>query len=208
MKYIPFCLLILLVISCENNTLDNTKPMRVLSEGYGSYLVEHTQSNISVADNLVFRFSGAVIDQDQIGNEVDSKLFEITPRVKGKAYWKDMSTLIFDAEEILVYNTRYDFTIKLSTIFKDVPETLTDATIPFRTRELNLSLDFHKINYPPNDGDFIQYTGAINASDFIANEEVEKMLTASQKGSDVEVLHDIAFLSTIYLVKKRSLKST
>lgn len=188
MKNISLFILILFSIGCKQKSININEPMSVLSEGYGSYLVEHTQSDISVADNLVFRFSGAVIDQDQIGNEVDSKLYEITPRVKGKAYWKDMSTLVFDAEEILAYNTRYDFTIKLSTIFKDVPETLTDAIISFHTRNLNLSLDFHKINYPPNDGDLIQYTGAINASDFIKSEEVEKMLTATQKGSNVEVL--------------------
>ena len=188
MKFIPFFFLFILCIGCKNKNIDDTTPLSVLSEGYGSYLVEHTQSEISIADNLVFRFSGAVIEPDQIGNEVDSKIFEINPNVKGKAYWKDMSTLIFDPENYLEYNTRYDFTIQLSTIYKDVPETLRDATIPFRTRYLNLDLEFYQIKHPPNDGNLIQYTGAIKSSDFIDNTEIEKMLSASQKGSDIELL--------------------
>jgi uncharacterized protein YfaS (alpha-2-macroglobulin family) len=188
MKYMSLFLLLLLSIGCKNKSMDDSSPLPVLSEGYGSYLVEHTQSEISVADNLVFRFSGAVIEPEQIGNEVDPKLFKITPKVNGKAYWKDMSTLIFDPEEYFEYNARYDFTIQLSTIYKDVPERFRDATIPFRTRVLNLDLDFYKINYPPNDGDLIQYTGAIKSSDFIDNNEIEKMLSATQQGSDIELL--------------------
>jgi hypothetical protein len=188
MKYLPLFILIILCIGCKNKSVDDSSPLHVLSEGYGSYLVEHTQSEISVADNLVFRFSGAVIESDQIGNEVDSELFEIIPKVKGKAYWKDMSTLVFDPESNLEYNKRYDFSIKLSTIYKDVPETLSDAVIPFRTRELNFDIKMFTINYPPNDGDLIALNGTINSSDVIDNQEVEKMVSASQKGSNVEIL--------------------
>ncbi len=188
MKYISLLILFLLIIGCKQKSINGDDPITVLSEGYGNYLVEHTQSEISVVDNLVFRFSGAVIEKEEIGNEVDTNLYEMQPKVKGKAYWKDMSTLIFDPEEKLEYDTRYNFTVRLSTIYNDVPETLSDAVIPFKTRDLNFEMDFYKINYPPNDGDLIQYAGAIKSSDFIESLEVEKMLTASQKGTDVEVL--------------------
>ncbi len=188
MKYMSLLLLILLSFGCKNKSINDSAPLQVLSEGYGSYLVEHTQSEISVADNLVFRFSGAVVELDQIGNEVDSKLFEITPKVNGKAYWKDMSTLVFDPEGNLDYDKRYDFRIGLSTIYRDVPETLRDAVIPFQTRELNLDIKVFTINYPPNDGDLIALNGTINSSDVIDSKEVEKMVSASQKGSNVKML--------------------
>lgn len=188
MKYISLCFLILLSFGCKENSIDKSDPMPVLSESYGSYIVEHTQPEISVADKMVFRFSGAVIETDQIGTEVDNNIYKIKPKVAGKAYWKDQSTLIFDPESNLEYNTRYDFTIQLSPIYKDVPEVLNDAVIPFRTREINLDIKFFTINYPPNDGDLIALNGSVTASDFIANNEIEKMLSASQKGSDVEIL--------------------
>ncbi len=187
MKYIPLCFLILLSFGCREKGIDKSQPMSVLTEGYGSYIVEHTQSEISVADNLVFRFSGAVVEVDQIGSEVDRDLYKIKPHTDGKAYWKDPSTLIFEPEDKLEYSTRYDFIIQLSAIYSDVPEVLSDAIIPFRTREMNLDINFFNINYPPNEGDLITINGSITSSDFLDHNEIEKMVSASQKGSDLEI---------------------
>jgi len=187
MKYTSIFIFILFCFGCKKNNTNNNTPLSTLDEDYGNYIVEHTQSNISVSEDIVFRFSGAVVDQDQIGNEVENKLYSITPKVKGKAYWKDQSTLVFDPESYLDYNTRYDFEIELSTIYNDVPDVISNAIISFKTRALNLKFKLDQINYPPNDGDLISLSGRINSSDAIDVTAIEEMLSATQKGSQLDI---------------------
>ncbi len=177
-------LLILLAISCKPN------PAGIISEAvsddmsFGKYIAEYSKKSISVKEELVFRMSGAVIDPDQVGAPLDEDLYGITPKVAGQAHWKDMSTIIFTPETRLEYNSNYKFTIKLGSLFDDVPTNLQKVSFPFKTKAVTFDMDIHDINYDPIKDQLLSLEGRINSYDYVAAKDVESLLEASQKGND------------------------
>ena len=101
-------LIVLLALSCKPTSTKVTSETIPADPSFGKYVLEYTKQRISVKNDLVFRLSGAVITHDKVGELVDKDLFAISPKVDGKAYWKDMSTIIFTPSEQMEYNTNYN----------------------------------------------------------------------------------------------------
>ena len=163
---------------------DAKQTTQELNESFGNYLVEHTQKNISTGDDLVFRFSGSVVDIDQIGSDLDNSSYSIRPEVEGRAYWSDQSTLIFTHEKPLADNENYLFTIQLEDLYTDVPDGMKKVTIPFQTSPLSFSIQFNNINYGSLSDDYVNLSGIIKSSNPVENEAIEKMLSASLGSSN------------------------
>jgi uncharacterized protein YfaS (alpha-2-macroglobulin family) len=152
---------------------------------FGKYVVEYSKESISVKDDLVFRMSGAIINPEQVGTPVDKDIFDLSPKVSGKAYWKDMSTIVFTPEKHLEYDTDYTFTLKLGSLFEEVPSNLQKVNFPFKTRKIAFDLyNINSLNYGQFDGNSISIQGRINSNDYVEEEKVESMLSAKQPGND------------------------
>ncbi len=188
MRFLTF-LFILFIISCKPNKSNvNIEPLSS-DAPFGKYVVEYTKKTISVKDDLVFRMSGAVVDPEQVGKSVDKDLFALSPKVSGKAFWKDMSTIIFTPEENLEYNTDYTFTLKLGSLFDEVPTDLQKVNFPFKTRKLSYEIySINSIDYSMESHNSLVLKGRINSNDYVPEKEVESLLTATQKGNkNVEI---------------------
>lgn len=178
----------LIALSCKPTPTDLVSETLPVDTSFGKYVVEYTKQNISVKNDLVFRLSGSVITSDKIGQDVDNELFSISPKVAGKAYWKDMSTLIFSPEESMEYNTDYNFTLKLGSLFSNVPKNLQKVNFPFHTKAISYSIDIYDINYDIINDKTLSLKGKINSYDYVSNNNVEALLTASQSdNTDINI---------------------
>jgi len=174
----------LILFSCNssnNSKKDNTK---VLSASVAAYISNYTEQRIDVDEQLTFRFSGTIIEGNQIGQQVSSDIFKISPSVKGKAHWKDGSTLVFVPDEIMEYDADYNVSIKLEKLYDEVPEQLRTVNIGYHTNPLGLRVKFYDINYGSlNNDKLISLEGNIKTNNTISDEKIEQLLEASQKGN-------------------------
>lgn len=184
-----FFLLLLSVLSCKPQAKKIINEPQPTDPTLGKYLVEYSRNTISVSDKLVFRMSGAVVNPDQVGKVVDTDLYAISPQVDGEAIWKDISTIIFQPSEKLEYNTPYVFTLKLASLFEDVPSNLQTVNFPFNTRSVEYSLYIGKLKYDPSKDRLLSLRGYIRSSDFVTPERVKSVLTTRQDGNkDIDIL--------------------
>lgn len=176
-------LFILLSISCKSKVTEVKPNSLPIDESFGKYVVEYSNKVISVKEDLVFRMSGAVIEPGKVGEPLDNDLYTMSPKVAGKAYWKDMSTIIFSPEKPLDYNTDYTFTIKLGSLFEDVPTNLQKVDFPFRTRRMSFEIRLNNIDYSVKNSNSIALNGSIIANDFVSEKDVKSLLNVKQEGN-------------------------
>jgi len=181
-------LFILLSISCKSKVTEVKSDILPTDDSFGQYVVEFSNKIISVKEDLTFRLSGAVIEPGKVGELVDTDLYAMSPKVDGKAYWKDMSTIVFTPEHPLNYNTDYTFTLKLGSLFEDVPTNLQKVNFPFRTRRMSFEINVSNIDYNLKNNNSLTINGRINSNDFVSEKDIESLLNAKQKGNkDVSI---------------------
>ena len=178
-------LLILVIISCKPTSNRKIIDSSLQNSNIGGYISEYTNPSISLKEDLVFRMSSPVIEASEVGTVVDNDLYAITPKIGGKAYWKNESTLVFTPEDHFQYGTEYNFKLKLGSIFEDVPKEFKVVNFPFKTRDISFEMrNLSSVKYVSEDENNLSIQGRINSSDYVPNETVEDMLSANQKGND------------------------
>ncbi|MEM9548543.1 MAG: MG2 domain-containing protein [Bacteroidota bacterium] len=174
---------LLFIIACNPQSSTVNVDSLPTDPTFGQYVVEYTKNTVSVKEDLVFRLSGAVVNSEEVGKPVDKNYYSISPNVEGEAFWKDMSTIVFTPKTQLSYNTHYSVTIKLGSLFEDVPMNLQKVNFPFKTRRVSYDLDLYDINYDLSKDELLTLQGVVNSNDFVASKDVESIMEASQKGN-------------------------
>ena len=73
--------------------------------------------------------------------------------------------------------------LKLGSLFEDVPSDLQKVNFPFTTTSVNYDIDFYAINYDVAKDELLTLRGRIKSNDYVADKDVESLLTASQDGN-------------------------
>ncbi len=182
MNKLFFLLCLLFFIACRNTPTEAI--LQTLPASAGQYILSHSHQNISVQEDIYIQFTGAVIDNGLIGNQADSDVFSIKPAVKGKAYWKDAATLVFEPETILDYDASYVATINLSSIYSgDVEESLSTVKLSFKTQPLSIDVDFRDVNYASG-SETVDLKASVRTNNWISNEDIERLITVTQSGNE------------------------
>ncbi len=188
MRYLLLTLSFLSFFACKNPS--PVESPQVLSQEMGSYISHYTEQNLDVDESLMFRFAGTVITADKIGKQVN-EVFSISPRIKGKAFWKDGSTMMFVPEEHLAYDKSYKVRIQLVSLFPDIEEDKETVELIYKTNPLNIEVKFNKINYGSNNSNILSLEGRLTCNNVLTNEDAEKTLKATQKGNgDISIVWD------------------
>ena len=188
MRYLLLTLVFLSSFACKNPSPSDSP--KVLSQEMGSYISHYTEQNLDIDESIMFRFAGTVITGDKIGQQAD-EVFSIAPRIKGKAFWKDGSTLMFVPEEHLAYDKSYKVRIQLVSLFPDIEEDKETVELIYKTSPLNVEVKLNKINYGANNKNLLSLEGRLTSNNVLTDEDVEEILSATQKGNgDLSILWD------------------
>ncbi|MCR9287505.1 MAG: MG2 domain-containing protein [Bacteroidetes bacterium] len=183
---IPFfgaLLFILLFANCNSEKRAKPVPM-----GARNYVYAYTSGIISKAGPIQVRFTNKAITEDQIGEEVNSSVFNLSPAVAGKAIWKDDQTLVFEPEENMNSGQAYLATLALHKIFENVPKEAGVFEFDFKTKEQGFNVNVK--NLQSEDGVNLEkqvLNGVLQTYDIADNQEVEKILEYEQKGIDLKI---------------------
>ena len=166
-------LLLLVITSCQKSgsEVDVSQDTR-----FTSYITRFTSGIISKKDNITIRFANEVTLPD----EPDIKLISLTPSVNGSII-KSGQSLVFSPEKPLKSGTEYGVKVNLASI-SQVETGLEEfvfavTTIPMDYEIKTEGLRTTDIENPK----VLELNGTLTTSDFIENEDAEKMLNTSGK---------------------------
>lgn len=187
-KSIGFITLLLLIIGC--NKQPSTEPI-VIDPAFTGYISAFTSGVISNEGAIKVRLregiKGAVA-----GEEVEERLFDFTPSIKGKAHWVDDQVIQFTPDGILPSGKLYEADFYLSKLV-EVPDELETLTFQFQTMKQYISVQFAGLKaYDKKDLTWQQLNGELTTADYASDHHVEGSLTATQQGKKAHLIWEHA----------------
>ena len=159
-----------------------------MSANANSYIYAHTSGTISKADPVRVRFTQSIASEEEIGEKVNKGIISFSPRIKGTATWENDRTLLFTPSEHWQSGTNYVTSVKLKNLFENVPSDATIVEFDFQTIEMAFDVKMKALNAVSNsDLSKQELEGSIVVSDIADNQQVEKLLTASQNNKGLSI---------------------
>lgn len=126
---------ILVFLSCGSNRSKTVNPE------FGKYISAFTSGNVHNSSSIEIQLT-LDMPNVEIGAEVDKKLFEFSPSIKGQAHWTNSNTIVFTPEKgQLKPGTKYDAWFQMGKVIqveKEFEEFYFNFNIPDQNFTLNL----------------------------------------------------------------------
>lgn len=174
---------ILSFVSCKNKATD----IPVVDPAFAEYVSAYTSGMVAsdaevqvVLQNDSYLFPGS-------GKEVSEDLFEFSPSVKGKTYWKDSRTIVFKPEKPLKSGDIYVATFKLGKVCDVKESKFNKMKFGFRVIPQDYEVQITGISASEQQKDVYKLQGYIYTADKADLEKVKKMLTVSLDGKALAV---------------------
>ena len=171
----------ILIPSCSKKT----SSWKAVDPAYAKYVEAYSTGVISKSAVIRVQLASNASTTHSIGQEVKEKLFTLSPAVKGKTIWVDAKTIEFKPEKNLEPDQLYTVNFSLGEVTK-VPEKFNELVFNFQTTKPAFKVT--------NDGlrsngtkDKMFLDGTIITADTEDAARVEKLLTASQKGTAYKI---------------------
>lgn len=164
-------------------------PARVakINPAFAQYISAYTSGLISTESEIRIRLAQDYATEEQIGKEADASLFKFNPSISGKAVWEDSRTIAFIPDEKLPYKQPFIGKFMLNNLL-DVPRELRKFKFFFQTMAQTFSMKVENVKpYDVFEMDKEKLTGSIRTSDYSDNEAIEKVITATQDGKNLNI---------------------
>ena len=180
-SFIPSTLL-LLILALASQSCKKDQRAKPMSANLSTYIYAHTSGLVSKTSPIKIRFNSVVSGENASG------ILQLNPSVKGNASWEDEYTLLFEPEEPLKSSTTYIATVKLSSLFKDLPKDAQSFEFDFRTKDQYFDVNVDGL-YAPNPKELGKQvlSGKVITADLAEDEAVEKVLTAYQNNTKLAI---------------------
>lgn len=158
-----------------------------MDPAFAAYISGHTANVISTASSIQVQLIQPAIDSASIGQAADKALFQFNPSVAGSAYWRDRHTVEFIPDDKLKAGTLYQVRFALDEV-QEVPNDLSDFGFSLLTMAQNYDVEVEGLTVSDQaELSQQQLTGTLLTADFAQAAAVEKMLNATQAGSDLTI---------------------
>ena len=113
----------LIFFACNNKKVEQEQNQEVnYSEAIAKVVSHVTSGNIKANDKIEIRFVNDVISKDQIQKDLGKDIFDITPAIKGKTYWKNTNTLVFEPRKALKTRQHFKAQVNLNQLSEELNE--------------------------------------------------------------------------------------
>jgi len=158
-----------------------------VNPAFSEYISAFTSGYISNQSTIRIILSSENPNEVEFNKAVEEELFEFSPSIKGTTVWVDNRTIEFRPEGKLPSGQNYEATFHLEKV-TDVPAEFEDFDFYFTviTQSFEVYFDGMKTTDKKNMV-WQKLLGMITTADIADNEEVEKMITATQNGKKLKV---------------------
>ncbi|MCF8381500.1 MAG: hypothetical protein K9H49_18145 [Bacteroidales bacterium] len=176
-------LIILSASACNKSKQAANEPYPQLSE----YVSGYTAGPIARSSDVIIKFIKPVIDTEKVGSGLESGTLTFNPSIEGSAIWDDVSTLIFTPENKFDWATEYKVKLKLKKIFGGKGK-MNDLDFIVFTPEKNFNVDIYGLTLSDENDKIYTINAQINTTDEFETDEIEKIFSASQNNTELELL--------------------
>lgn len=187
---LAFVLASLLLLSCAQETPEETPPENTLSASYISYYSNYSGHSVGGKITVALKED---IEGVYLQSPVSQDLFEISPKVKGKVELSGNSTFHFIPEKTLESDQEYKITFNLSEVkpsYKDLP------SFHFNVHTIKQGLIVYTKGMKSYDTDDLKwqyFKGSIRTNDIASAAQVKDILKASQKDKSLKIRWDESY---------------
>lgn len=183
-----FCLLVVVSVlsqSCGSKSSD--QPRSYINPAFAEYISSYTAGTVPSGATLKIVLTHDVADSAQLGREVDTKLFDFSPGIKGKVFWADARTIEFRPDNRLQSGQVYEVKFALSKVV-EVSNDLSSFVYSFQVIPQNFEVVVENVKpYTSTELDRQKIEGYILTADYSQPEWVEKIISASQQNQSQSV---------------------
>lgn len=183
-----FSLLLMLFVGCKSKQ-DSPTDQAVNLNKYQEYITQVSHGIISAQADVRVVLN-TPLESWSKGDELQSNLLVVSPKVKGKVVALDSRTIAFVPENGFKQDTEYQFTLVLKDIIKDIPEDLEKLSFSVRTLKQEFNLYTDALQSYSRDKQYVN--GQIRSSDILSLETVKQLVSVSHKGKTIKIKFDAA----------------
>ena len=167
---------------------------------FSKYIDAYTTGIVSKTSAVIIQLATDANTTHAVGEEVKDELFDLSPSVKGKAFWVDARTIEFKPESWLAPDQLYTVKFKLGKVTK-VPGKFEDFKFSMQTVKPSFKVtdDGLRSNGVKNK---MSFSGELETADVEKGDAVEKLLAATQNGKALKInwQHNDAAKTNVYTI--------
>jgi uncharacterized protein YfaS (alpha-2-macroglobulin family) len=145
---------------------------------FSKYIESYTTGVISKESGIRVRLATNVEGMHVQNEALPEGVFDLSPSVKGKAYWVDARTIEFKPEKNLDPDKQYSAKFELGKVIK-VPDHYDEFKFGFQTTRPDYTVTFNGVQTATRTStDMMKVEGVIQTADIEKSEQVEKIISA------------------------------
>ncbi len=167
---------------------------------FSQYIDAYTTGVISKTSTISIRLAADANTTHTVGEELNEKLFDFSPAVKGKAYWLNARTIEFKPEQWLTPDKVYEVNFKLGKVTK-VPDKFSNLRFNMKTVKPSFKVTENGLRSSGTKNK-MNLTGELETADVETGKDIEQLLTATLDGQAIKInwQHNDAAKSHIYTI--------
>jgi len=193
--------LLLLTITVTLFSCSSKEKWIDVDPAFSRYIDAYTTGVVSKTATIRIQLAAEVNTTHAVGEAVKEDLFDLSPSVKGKAFWLDARTIEFKPDGLLKPDQLYTVKFKLGKVSK-VPDKFSSFKFSVKTVKPSFKVtdDGLRSNGVKNK---MSYSGDIETADVEDGTQVEKLLTAAQgnKALTIKWQHNNAAKTHHYIIE-------
>ncbi|WP_321515546.1 MG2 domain-containing protein [Marinifilum fragile] len=183
-KFFCFLILPLILLMAVNSCKNKKVTKRKVDPGFGQYIAAFTSGVVSAESIIEVRLVDDYKNPIEPGQELEAGIFTLTPKLSGKAYWKDPRTIEFRSDSRMKSGGVYNVNVKIGKLM-EVPEKYNNLKFNFQVIKQSFSFTGEGLqSYDKSDMKSQKYKGYLTTADIINDDEIESVLTASIDGKE------------------------
>ncbi|RKR82436.1 hypothetical protein BDD43_2616 [Mucilaginibacter gracilis] len=172
-------ILFLVLVGLVAYSLQHRAAQTMVDSSFSKYIESYTSGIISKESTIRIRLADKVQGTHVQNETLPNGVFEISPAVKGKAYWVDARTIEFKPQKNLDADKQYTATFKLGKVIK-VAQHYQTFVFSFQTTKPDFTVTFTGLQTATRtSADQMKLDGVIQTADDEKNETVEKLINVS-----------------------------
>ncbi len=179
-KLFAFVLILTLVISCKKKVVETDNLFK-----FRDYISYTTSGITSVASPIQISLANDV-EGWEMGMEITDKIVSIKPHVEGKLTASNKHTLLFTPDEYLKPATEYTITVKLGSIYENMPKGFKGYTFQFKTITPNFNVVTNHLQSYSKEWQYLE--GTIKSADIISINNAKALVEASQNSKNLSIV--------------------
>ncbi len=179
-KLFAFVLILTLAISCKKKVVETDNLFK-----FRDYISYTTSGITSVASPIQISLANDV-EGWEMGMEITDKIVSIKPHVEGKLTASNKHTLLFTPDEYLEPATEYTITVKLGSIYENMPKGFKGYTFQFKTITPNFNVVTNHLQSYSKEWQYLE--GNIKSADIISINDAKTLVEASQNSKNLSIV--------------------